>query len=150
MLPSPSLGSPWLSPSPSPACSPCGMPFLVSVDELDPVEVEVVAGSFDVEVVAAGSFVVEDVDEPELPHPATPSATSTKPSASHLREKPVALAADVLLNMRPPWYLVVAAGKRSGRRKLPMRMDASTSRRRRLQKLSGRFDFAAASHGQTI
>jgi hypothetical protein len=128
------------------------MPFLVSVEELDPVEVEVVAGSVDVEVevVAAGSLVVEDEGEDELPHPATPSATSTKPSASHLREKLVAPAADVLLNMRPPWYLVVAAGKRSGRRKLPMRMDASPSRRRRLQKLSGRFDSAAASHGQTI
>jgi hypothetical protein len=111
------------------------MPFLVSgfvasvVVELD---VEGVVG-LDVEDVVAGSLaagVEDDVDEPELelPQPATPSATRTKPSVSHLVGTPALRAADDLVSMRPPWWGGSEQRKNTGRRLNATDVnDASTS-----------------------
>lgn len=74
MLPSPSLGPPWLSLSLSPAFGPCGIP-----EELEPEPVLV--------DVAAGGEEALDVfeDEEPPPQPATASAATASASPNHRR-----------------------------------------------------------------
>jgi hypothetical protein len=74
MLPSPSLGPPWLSLSPSPAFLPWGIP-----DELEPA-LELV----DEDEAAGGDEALELLDEDEPPpQPATASATTARASPNH-------------------------------------------------------------------
>jgi hypothetical protein len=110
MSPSPSLGPPWLSPSPSPAFGPCGIPEL---DDSDFVSVGAFVSSAGAFVsVGAAAFVsagaadddeVVGLEELELPQPATPSATRTTPSATHRRGPALARPSDDFVSMRPPY-----------------------------------------------
>ncbi len=87
MLPSPSLGPPWLSASPSPAFGPWGIPE----------ELELALGALDfevdelgVEVVVAAGVDEEDdfVEEEEPPpQPAANSASASTSSAAHARRR---------------------------------------------------------------
>ena len=76
MLPSPSLGPPWLSLSPSPAFWPCGIP-----EELEPaLELELD------DVAAGGDEELELLDEDEPPpQPATARAATASAKPSHRR-----------------------------------------------------------------
>ena len=81
MLPSPSLGPPWLSLSPSPALGPCGIP-----EELDPPALDVPAldpPALELVEVAAGACdALEDFDEDEPPpQPATAMPATASMSA---------------------------------------------------------------------
>jgi hypothetical protein len=74
MLPSPSLGPPWLSLSLSPAFGPCGIP---EEAELEPALVDVAAG---------GAEELDDFeDEEPPPHPATAIAATASASPNHRR-----------------------------------------------------------------
>src|SRR2546421_936454 len=78
MLPSPSLGPPWLSASASPALAPWGMPLELEA-ELPPEDFELVAADPPEEPVdwdAGAGDALEELEEFE-PQAATPSATST-------------------------------------------------------------------------
>src|SRR5438067_13382018 len=76
MLPSPSLGPPWLSASASPALGPCGIPFLVEPEvELAPDE-DVVAAAPPEDVEAGAEDELVELEEFE-PQAATAMATST-------------------------------------------------------------------------
>jgi hypothetical protein len=68
MLPSPSLGPPWLSLSLSPAFAPWGIP-----EELELVDV------------AAGAEELDDLEEEPPPQPATASAAATSATPNHRR-----------------------------------------------------------------
>jgi hypothetical protein len=71
MLPSPSLGPPWLSLSPSPAFAPCGIP-----EELEP--------ALELVDEAAGGEALELLDEDEPPpQPATARATTASAKPNH-------------------------------------------------------------------
>jgi hypothetical protein len=91
MFPSPSLGAPWLSASPSPAFGPCGIPFFVLELEEPEDGVEVVAGG-DEDV----DGVLEDDEEPP-PQPAATSPRTTSASAGSARRF------DRLRISLPPW-----------------------------------------------
>jgi hypothetical protein len=87
MLPSPSLGPPWLSLSPSPAFAPCGIP-----DELEPPDVEleleldeVEAGAEELDELEAGADEELEEDEPP-PQPATAMAATASARATHRRD----------------------------------------------------------------
>jgi hypothetical protein len=78
MFPSPSLGPPWLSLSPSPALAPCGMPgtgpdalVVLVVDELD-------AGAEALDV-----LLLVVVLELLLPPPQPATASATNPAAKN-------------------------------------------------------------------
>jgi hypothetical protein len=77
MLPSPSLGPPWLSLSASPAFGPWGIPEELDVPELEPELVDVAAGAED-------ELDELEFDEPP-PHPATVIAPSVSINAAHRR-----------------------------------------------------------------
>jgi hypothetical protein len=76
MLPSPSLGPPWLSLSLSPAFGPCGIP-----EELEPaLELELDDDG------AGAADELDDFDEEEPPpHPAAAIAATTSVSPNHRR-----------------------------------------------------------------
>ena len=75
-LPSPSLGPPWLSLSPSPAFFPCGIP-----EALEPALVLELADE-----AAGGDEALELADEDEPPpQPATASAATTSPRPNNRR-----------------------------------------------------------------
>lgn len=74
MLPSPSLGPPWLSASLSPAFAPCGMPDEAELPEPEPVDE------------AAGGDALDDFEEDEPPpHPATARAATVSANPNHRR-----------------------------------------------------------------
>jgi hypothetical protein len=70
MLPSPSLGPPWLSLSLSPALAPWGIP-----EELEPELVDV----------AAGAEELDDFEEEPPPQPAAASAATTSATPNQRR-----------------------------------------------------------------
>jgi hypothetical protein len=82
MLPSPSLGPPLLSPSPSPPPF-CGMPE-AGADGAD-VELDVVSPAALEDVLGCAAEELDDFDEPELPQPAKTSAPSSTASAANPR-----------------------------------------------------------------
>jgi hypothetical protein len=76
MLPSPSLGPPWLSLSLSPAFGPCGIP-----EELEPaLELEL-----DDDAAGAADELDDFDDEEPPPHPAAATAATTSVSPNHRR-----------------------------------------------------------------
>jgi hypothetical protein len=69
------LGPPWLSASASPAVGPCGIPLLLDPDEAG-VELELELDEAGVEL----AELLDELEEPPPPQPASASAISTKRS----------------------------------------------------------------------
>lgn len=87
MFPSPSLGPPWLSESPSPAFGPCGIPDAAPPEELPDDLLAAVEDVFDVDVPAlAGGFVLLWLGL--APQPAAAKAMSSAAMATG-RRRPV-------------------------------------------------------------
>ena len=103
MLPSPSLGPPLLSASPSPALGPWGMPFELEVDEED--------DELPDELCVDGlADPVDELDELELPPPqaARPTAISTAAKAISARNDLFVFTLMVRSSFvvwEAPWYI---------------------------------------------